>query len=188
MDYDWLVPSGQQVAALLVAALLVFWMLGAYNRLVALRGAIGRAWQQVDDLLQRRAAALLPLVAELRGPMAAEQGALEAWLAAQAAVRAAADQLRARPVAAPHALELATAEAGLAAAGSRVRALVDQHSGLRAEAAVAPHLAELAEVEKRMPFARQLYNEAAAAYNEALHEFPTRLLAVVYGFAPAERL
>ena len=188
MDLESLVPSGQQVAALLVAALLVFWMLGAYNRLVALRGAIGRAWQQADELVQKRAAALTPLVAALREPMAAEQGALDAWLSAQGAVRAAADQLRLRPVEAARALALATAEASLAAAGSRVRALVDQHAGLRAEPAVAPHLAALAEVETRMPFARQLYNEAASTYNAALREFPTRLLAMVYGFAPAGRL
>ena len=70
------------VAALVVAALLVFWMVGAYNRLVALRSAIGSAFQHIDELLQRRQAAVEPLVACARPSMPAEQGALDAWLAA----------------------------------------------------------------------------------------------------------
>jgi LemA protein len=32
-----------QIAALVVAAVLAFWMVGAYNRLVGLRNAIGQA-------------------------------------------------------------------------------------------------------------------------------------------------
>ena len=51
-----------QWASLAVAAILVFWMVGAYNRLVALRSAIGSAFQQVDELLRRRQAAVEPLV------------------------------------------------------------------------------------------------------------------------------
>ena len=50
--------SAQQIALIAAAALLVFWSLGAYNRLVALRNRIGAAFVPVDDALRRRAAAL----------------------------------------------------------------------------------------------------------------------------------
>ena len=69
--------TGQMVVVAL-AALLVFWTLGAYNRLVELRNQIIAAWAQVDEPLQRRAAAVTPLVSGLRMHLPDEQGALDA--------------------------------------------------------------------------------------------------------------
>jgi LemA protein len=180
--------SAGQWVALAVAAVLVFWMVGAYNRLVAMRTAIGEAYRQVDELVQRRAAAAIALVARAREALASEQGALDAWLAAQAACREAADALRERPVAAGLAAALAASEALLAASGARVMALLEQQPAVLAEATAAAHLATLRETEARMVFARQLFNEAAQAYNDAVRLFPTRLLARLYGFGTAGRL
>ena len=70
------------------AALALFWMLGAHNRLVALRNAIMAAWAQVDEPLQRRSAAVGALAAGLREPLRDEQGALEAVMTAQAQLQA----------------------------------------------------------------------------------------------------
>jgi LemA protein len=180
--------SSGQWASLGVAAVLVFWMVGAYNRLVALRTAIGDAFRQVDELVQRRAAAATALAARAGEAMASEQGALDAWLAAQTTARQAADALRARPVMANLAADLAAAEAPLAAAGARVMALLEQHPAVLAEPTTAAHLAALRETEARLVFARQLFNEAAQAYNDAVRLFPTRLLARLYGFGTAGRL
>lgn len=177
-----------QWASLAVAAVLVFWMVGAYNRLVALRSTIGSAFQHIDELLQRRQAAVEPLVACARPSMPAEQGALDAWLAAMQQVRSAADALRARPVMAPLAQTMVAAEAAMAAAGSRVRALLDQHPEVLALPQAAEHLATLREVEPRLVFARQMYNDAAATYNQAARQFPTQLLTRLYGFGTAGRL
>jgi len=180
--------SQAQWLSLGVAVVLLFWMVGAYNRLVALRNAIGATFAQVDDLVHRRAAAAQALVDAARESMASEQGALDAWLAAQTEARQAADALRARPVMAQLATALAGIEAPLAAAGSRVTALLEQHPLVLAEPAVAAPLASLRELDARLVFARQLYNEAALAYNEAVRLFPTRLLARLYGFGTAGRL
>lgn len=180
--------SAGQWLSLGLAAVLVFWMVGAYNRLVALRTGIGDAFRQVDDLVQRRAAAASTLAAAVRPAMASEQTALDAWLGAQTQARQAADALRARPVMATLAAALASSEAPLAAAGARVMALLDQHPGVLAEPTAAAHLATLRECEARLVFARQLFNEAAQAYNDAVRLFPTRLLARLYGFGTAGRL
>jgi LemA protein len=180
--------SDAQIAVLCLAAVLVFWMVGAYNRLVELRNAIGAAWQLVDDALRRRGDAIVPLVAALRGPLSAEHGALDALLAAQAQVRAAADALGAKPVTAPLVGALIAAEAAMASASSRVLALLEQQSELRTEPAVAPHATALREGSARLVFARQLFNEAGQAYDDALHQFPTRLLAGLFGFGDAGRL
>ena len=89
--------TGGQVAALAVGAVLVFWMVGAYNRLVALRNAIGAAWAQVDEQLQRRRLVLESMAQALRPGLAEEPAALEALLGALLQVQAAADAVRARP-------------------------------------------------------------------------------------------
>jgi LemA protein len=181
-------PSQTQLGVLLGAAVLVFWMVGAYNRLVALRTRLGGAYAQVDDLLQRRAAAVRALATALRGPLSAETPALDAMLAAQAQVASAADALRARPVMASHAAALVAAEALMRSSSSRVLALVEQHPALVAAPDIAPTLATLHELPTRLGFARQVYNDAAAAYNEAARQFPTRLLTRLYGFGTAGRL
>ena len=46
----------------------------------------------------------------------------------------------------------------------------------------------LEELEPRLGFARQLFNDAAQAYNDAARQFPTRLLTHLFGFGTAGRL
>lgn len=174
--------------ALLGGAVLVFWVLGAYNRLMRLRNAIGGAWQLVDEALARRGEAMLPLVAALRPGLEGEGAALDALLTGQAQVAAAADGLRPRPVVADAAQALARAEAVLAPASARVLALLDLHPELRSSEAVAALLAQLREIEPRLVFARQVFNEAVQAYNEAVRQWPTQAVARLYGFGTAGRL
>jgi LemA protein len=180
--------STQQLLLIAAAALGVFWMLGAYNRLVALRNGIIAAWAQVDEPLQRRAVALLPLVAALRAHLHDEHGTLDAVLAAQTELKSAADALRFRPAQAPRAAALAGAEATLQAALSRLLALVEQRSDLAAAEDLAAHLGALRDATQRLGFARQMFNDAVHGYNEAAHQFPTRLLSSLFGFGAAGTL
>jgi len=177
--------STQQLLLIAAAALLVFWMLGAHNRLVALRNDILAAWAQVDEPLQRRAAALAPLVAALRIHLPDEQGALDAVLAAQQQLQTAAAALRMRPAAAPRAAALAGAEAALSPALSRLLALLEQRSDLAGADDLALPVAALRDAAQRLDFARQLFNDAVHRYNEAAHQFPTRLLSSLFGFGAA---
>ena len=43
---------------LLALAVIFFWMLGAYNRVMALRGALVAAWLQLDTVIQARQQAI----------------------------------------------------------------------------------------------------------------------------------
>jgi LemA protein len=180
--------STQQLVLVAGAALLVFWVLGAHNRLVALRNAIIAAWAQVDEPLQRRAAALQPLVAALRAHLPDEHGALDAVLAAQARLQSAADAMRPRPALAPRAAVLAGAEATLQAALARLLALVEQHGALARADELAGHLAAQREATQRLGFARQLFNDAVHRYNDAARQFPTRLISGLFGFGAAGAL
>ena len=165
------------LAVLVTAAVLLFWVIGAYNRLVVMRNGINEAWAKVQLALDQRGAAALPLVAALREPMAAEQGALDTWLAAHAEASRAASTMATRPIAEPHAQAWVAAETALAAAASRVLALLDQQTELRFADPVAALASTWRDGQARLPFARQQFNEAAAAYNDALGLFPTRLVA-----------
>ena len=180
--------SAAQIAWLGVAAVLAFWMVGAYNRLVDLRNKIAEAWQLVDEVLKQRGAAVAELVTALRGPLDAEQGALDALLAAQAQVRAAADALGARPVVAALAGAVVSAETAMASASARVLSLLEAQPALRGDAAIGPHAQVLRDSVQRLAFARQLFNDATQAYNAAARQFPTRLLTRLYGFGTAGRL
>jgi LemA protein len=171
--------------ALALVAVGVFWTLGAYNRLVALRNAIGQAWAKVDEALRSRGQAAWPLLALVQVPLAAEAGALRAVdLALNESTRAA-QQMTAGPVVVAHANEWVAAEASLAAHASRLFALVEQHADLRGADEVVQHSAAWREAVQRLGFARQNFNEAASAYNQACAVFPTRLLVRAFGFGSA---
>lgn len=178
----------EQIVALVVGAALVFWMVGAYNRLVALRNVIGQAWAKVDEALRLRADAGTPLLAALGAPLAAERGALEALQVALAQTARAAATLGARPVVQANAVAWVAYESALAAAASRVFALLEQDHGLRLEPDVATPAAAWRDAEGRLAFARQLFNESAESYNAAITMFPTRLLLPLFGFGRAGRI
>lgn len=180
--------SARQLVALALGATAVFWMVGAYNRLVRLRNAINQAWAKVDEALAQRTAAIEPLLATLREPLAQEQGALDALQAAHAGAVRAAASLRSRPVHAPHASAWAAAEASLATAGNRVFALVEQQAELALQPPVAAATVAWREAGTRMAFARQLYNDAAEQHDAALAVFPTRVLTPLFGFRRAGRI
>lgn len=180
--------SLQQALWLGLAAVLMFWAVGAHNRLVGLRNAIAQAWAKVDEALRQRGTAAQAMLAAVREPLAAEQGALDAWQAALAEAARAATALRAQPVAQPPALAWVAAETALSAASSRVFALIEQDSALRQHDAVAGPVLAWLEASKRLRFARQLFNETAAPYDEAISAFPTRLLVRAFRFQAAGRL
>jgi LemA protein len=167
-----------------VAAVLVFWIVGAYNRLMALRNRIGSAWAEIEALRRRRAEVAEALLTALRGPLAAEQGALEGFAAAHRQAAAAAERVSAAPMAAPAALAFARADAELAAAASRLLALAAQTGD---EASAAP-AAAWAGTGDQLRFARGVFDTAVADYNAALAQAPTRWLRRVFGFSAAAPL
>ena len=177
--------SSQQIILLAAAAMLLFWTLGAYNRLVALRTGIGQVWAKVDEALRARAAAAEAMHAALQEPLAAEAGALDTWKAGRAEAARAASALGSRPVMQDRAAAWVAAEATQAAAASRVFALLEQQAALRMQDHVAQPALAWREASKRLGFARQLFNETAAPYNEAIATFPTSLLVRVFRFEAA---
>lgn len=173
----WLIKLG-------LAAVLLFWVVGAYNRLTRLRGAIGSAWAQIDELLARRSALLAPLADALREALADEMTTLAALGRTDEQQRRAAQAVRARPAHAPALMAWALAEAELASPLARLQALLEQRPELLDSEPVQPLLRELAELAQRLGYARQAFGDAARAYSAAAEEFPTRWVARLFGMRP----
>jgi LemA protein len=169
-------------------ALLVFWMVGAYNRLMRHRNALATAWGQIDELLTRRVAALEPLIAQLHEPMVAEANTLQALQQALERQQLAARAVRAKPSAAAALQAWVVVEGELASPMARLAALVEQHTELAGSEGVKPLRDQLAELAPRLVYARQAFNDVAEAYNVAVEEFPTRLLMPLFGFRPTAKI
>ncbi|GMV45591.1 MAG: hypothetical protein AMXMBFR66_09890 [Pseudomonadota bacterium] len=178
---DWL--------AIALAVVLFFWALGAYNRLVVLRKAVVDAWAAAAEVQWRRHEHTHALLAALREPLAAERGALQALAQALAQSEAATAGLSARPLLPERAAAWLAAEAAFAAAAARVTALSEAAAPGGDEAPPwAAALAALRASDQRLPFVRQFFDDAAAAYDAARALFPTSVAARVFGFGPSGRI
>ncbi len=180
--------TAPQIVISLVAAVLLFWSVGAYNRLVGLRNVIGKAFAQVDAQIKRRHE-LMPLLAEAARPHAGlEADTLEAACAACRQARAALDLARARPCAFGAVSSLSLAEHVVDATRARLLDALQAAAGANADPALGELVAELNATDHKLAYARQVFNDAVDDYNQAARQFPTRLLSTLYGFREAAPL
>jgi LemA protein len=162
---------------LVVVGVVVFWFIGAYNGLIALKNQTLNAWKQIDVQLKRRHDLIPNLIETVKGAMNFERETLEAVVTARnSAIKAIAG---ADP---QHVAASAQAETQLTGALGRLMAVVESYPDLKATANVGQLQEELTSTENKISFARQLYNDTATHYNTKQQQFPTNL---VTGFAKA---
>jgi LemA protein len=167
---------------LILLAVVVFWVIAAYNGLIALKNQTFNAFKQIDVQLKRRHDLIPNLVNAVKGAMEFERETLEAVIQARnQAVKIQADASPAGGVKA-----LAAAEAQLGAALSRLNVVVEQYPQLKATANIGQLQEELASTENRVAFSRQMYNDTATQYNTKQQQFPTNLVAGLAKATPAE--
>lgn len=171
-----------------IAAILVFWGVGAYNRLVRLRNEIGNAFAQIDVQLKRRHDLIPNLVEVARKYMEHERDTLERVSAARAQVMAATEMVKSKPLESGPIKSLGLAEGVLAGAMGRFQATVEAYPELKADARMQELSEELTHTENRIAFARQLFNDATLDYNNAAQQFPTNAVAGVFSFRQADML
>lgn len=174
------------LVALFIAALLLFWGLGAYNRLMRLRNAIGGAWQQLEAPLLElvEAGALLAEAGPRWLPQ--EGGAFEALRQQSAELQGALKAASAAPFAADPIAQLAVAHALHASALQRVLALLEHLVLDEGDAERRAFIARLRTAQQQRDFGKKLFNGRVAIFNEAVAEVPTRALAGLYGFHDAK--
>lgn len=158
-----------------------FWLVSAYNGLIAARNETANALKQIDVQLKRRHDLIPNLVQSVQAAMDFEKDTLAAVISARnTAVLAAAGM---DP---QHVGEAAKAEAQLSGALGKLMAVVEAYPDLKATGNMAQLQEELTSTENKVAFARQLYNDTATGYNTKQQQFPTNLVAGMAGAAPAE--
>jgi LemA protein len=163
------------VIFLVVVVALVFWVIGAYNNLIALKNRVLNAWKQIDVQLKRRHDLIPNLIESVKGAMQFERQTLEAVISA-----------RAKAMSAEGVRATARAEGELTQALGRLFALAESYPDLKATANVGQLQEELTSTENKIAFARQLYNDEATLYNTKQMQFPTNLVAGLAKATPAE--
>src|SRR5258706_15618386 len=165
---------------------ILMWIIGGYNRLVALRNRFKNAYAQIDVQLKRRYDLIPNLVETAKGYIKHERGTLEAVIAARNAASAANVRAAQAPGDASAMKELSGAETALTGALGRLFALSEAYPDLKANTTMMSLMEELTSTENKVSFARQAYNDSVMVYNTQREVFPSSVIAGMFNFAPAE--
>jgi LemA protein len=164
------------IIVLAVVALLVLYLVAAYNGLVRARNQVDNAWSQIDVQLKRRIDLIPNLVETVKAYAAHEKSTLEAVINARNAA-----------IAAP------ATPAGQAAADNlmtgalrQLFALGEAYPDLKANQNFLALQEELTATEGRVAYARQFYNDSVLSYNNKLQSFPTVIIAGMFKFDKRE--
>ena len=150
----------------------VLWGVGVYNALTRGRISAQGAFSGIDVELKRRHDLVPNLVNTVKGYAAHEKQTLENVIAARAAA--------VRPNLSME--ERLQAEQGLTGALARLMAVAEAYPDLKANQNFLQLQGELSQIENRIAGARGGYNGAAESYNAMARQFPTLLVARLFGF------
>ena len=174
--------AGFGLFVVVLAALIIFWFIAAYNGIIALRNQTQNALKQIDVQLKRRHDLIPNLVQAVQGAMQFEKGTLQAVIEARnQAIKVGAGGGDLQNVA-----KTAVAEAQLSGALGKLMAVVEAYPDLKATGNVAQLQEELTSTENKIGFARQLYNDTATQYNTRQQQFPSSIAAGFAHAVPAE--
>lgn len=167
------------------AALLLFWSVGAYNRLVRLRTKVLSIFASLTAQFERYAGWLA-----VHAPPALPAGVAprpgDAWSNLRAAATqfaASLDAVRGRPMDPRAVAGLATARAVLMMAWQQLDD--DTLAGGREDLPGAQRRAEWEAINTQVQAAEKAYAQAVETYNAAIGQFPAVLLARLFGFRRA---
>ena len=165
-----------QFVLLVVAVVVVVWIIGAYNGLIALKNQTVNAWKQIDVQLKRRHDLIPNLVNTVKGSMEFEKDTLDAVVSARSRAMQGGGGVK----------ETAAAEGALSGALGKLFVVMENYPDLKSSQNVRDLQEELSSTENKIAFARQLYNDVATKYNTKQMQFPTNLVAGMAKATPAE--
>ena len=163
-----------------VAAVVGFWLVGAYNGMVTAEEGVDTAWSQVENVYQRRTDLIPNLVNTVKGYATHEAETLEGVVNARAkATQITVDAENLTPEALA---EYNKAQGELGSALGRLLAVTEAYPDLKANENFKELQAQLEGTENRIATERMKFNETAKEYNTMIRKFPKNILASVFGF------
>jgi LemA protein len=159
------------LAMLIILVVLVFIIIGLYNRLVKLRNNRENAFADIDVQLKQRLDLIPQLVEAVKGYMKHESTVL-------------ADVTNARTNAlkATNINEKIAAENQLSSALQGLQVAVEAYPDLKASQNFIQLQEEIADIENKLAAARRFFNSATKELNNAVQTFPSNILAGMFGF------
>ena len=157
-----------------LAVLTALYAVGVFNRLVALKHGVEKAWANIDVLLKQRHDELPKLVEVCKQVKQFEQQTLQQVVAARGQVQTA---RQSGDIAA-----LGRAESQLRSGLGHLFAVAEAYPELRANDSFMQLQARISQLENGIADRRELYNESVNLHNVRVESFPDRLLADRFGF------
>lgn len=161
-----------------VALLLVFWIIGSYNKLVQLRNKVRNGWSQIDVQLKRRFDMIPNLVETVKGYAKHEKDIFEEFGKARNMYQHGAQT--------GDVAEMAQANNGLSGAIGRLLMVQEAYPELKANENFKTLMEQLNDTENKISFSRQFYNDIVLNFNNAIEVFPTLIIARLFGFKAAQ--
>ena len=168
------VVMGIVIGCVLIVVLVAFVII--YNSLVQRRNQVKNAWAQIDVQLKRRIELIPNLVETVKGYADFEQKTLQQVITARNSAMSAPSTATGQ----------ATADSALSGALRQFFALSEAYPDLKANASFLNLQEELSNTESRIAYARQFYNDAVLAYNNAIATFPSVVLAYIFKFSESD--
>ena len=154
-----------------IVAVVLFAVVGAYNKLVALDQRADQSFADIDVQLKQRQDLIPNLVETVKGYASHEKGTLEAVVTARSAASSATSVN-----------DKVQAENMLTGALGKLFALSEAYPDLKANSNFLELQREMSDIENKLAAARRFFNSAVSEFNAVRRQFPTVLFAAMVGF------
>lgn len=160
---------------LIIGAVIIIWVVMAYNGLVSLRNRSKEAWADIEVQLKRRYDLIPNLVNSVKGYATHESGAFEKVT-----------QARAAAMGAKTAGEHSKTEAMLGQAITGLFGIAEAYPDLKANQNFLALQNELSDTENKIQAARRFYNGNIRDFNISIESFPSNIIANSFRFTKME--
>ncbi|MFW8589633.1 LemA family protein [Glaciecola sp. 2405UD65-10] len=169
------------IIAIVVLAVVIFYVIGVFNKLVALKNQFKNGFAQIEVQLKRRYDLIPNLVETAKAYMQHEKETLENVIAARNQASQGLSNAANSPGDASAMQSLIGAEAALGSAMGKLNIVMEAYPDLKANQNMMQVSEELSSTENKVSFARQAYNDQVLAYNTYKQSFPQNIFAGMFG-------